>query len=621
MSATGGAFSSYSVTSGQSGDRLLALCLTIGLFVFCVAARDPAWWPVFVASGLLIGFFQWRLYVRDGLTLAGVALMAIGARLLLFNVPPVLSDDIYRYIWDGILVVDGINPYAFVPSSDELEAYRSLPIFAHLNSRDFYSVYPPVSQLVFAVGGLVARPDWMTGYYVIKGVIVALECTGLILLARTIPRRQTMLLALHPIILLAGAAQGHTDGMLVFFIGGAFIAWQRGRQLLAVVLVTLAGWVKLVPLLFIPLLLRRRPVAASVTAVITTALISIPFLEGYVFPHVAQSLDLYVRYFEFYAGPYYGLKQLLLEWTGDDWSKQLGPAFRTTFLLVLAGTYVVHLRWRTDPWRTALWISGAYLLLTTTIHPWYFTSILILIAVCGRYAAHWQWVALWSIGTYLLYVGGPYWIFVIVGWTGFGLILLLHGPSRLIDTLLSFRAEDKVRSVEDWLSDLGEQSTALDLGAGEGHVGRVVADKTGADVTLADIEPSSRHPDLKQIVYDGVVLPAADDTYDTVLLIFVLHHAADSEQVLREAVRVSRGHVIVVESVHRGAEEKKRFERIDRTVNRLRPGRSHSAFESHLDMRAAEEWEQMIERSGGRILDRRDRYRPWHRQALWLISV
>lgn len=620
MAATGGDVRLRLVASGQTSDRLLAAGLAAALAAFCLTAGQRQLWPVFVGSALLAGLLQWRLHARDGLTLAGIAVLAIGARLLLFSVPPVLSDDVYRYIWDGMLVVDGINPYAYVPSAAELAAYHDLAIFGELNSRDFYSVYPPVSQLVFAAGGLFARPDWLTGYYVIKGLITALEIAGLVVLARHLPRRQTMLLALHPVILIAGAAQGHTDGLLVLLLGSAFVAWRGGRRLLSVVLVTLAGWVKLVPLLFIPLTMRKRPLAVLAAAAVTTALVAAPFHEPYVIGHVAQSLDLYVRYFEFYTGSYYGVKQLLLELTGDDWSKQLGPAFRTAFLLVLAGLYVGHYRWRLDPWRTALWISGAYLLLTTTIHPWYFTALLILVAVNGRYSAHWQWAALWSIGTYLLYTGGPYWPFVIAGWSGFFVIAAATRLPDLTDLLLRIRAEEKYRDVRDWLSGIRPEDTVLDLGAGEGYVGRVVAERTGATVTLADVAPSSRVAGLHEIVYDGIALPSADESYDVVLLFYVLHHAAEPDAVLSEALRVTSGRVVVVESVHEGPAEKRRYEWIDRTVNRLRLGGRLADGHSIVDMKTPAEWKRMISDAGGRIVDRRERYWPWHRQAFFLIE-
>ncbi|NNF04335.1 MAG: methyltransferase domain-containing protein, partial [Rhodothermales bacterium] len=602
-------------------DRALSLALLGALAVFGIAARVPQWWPWFVTSALVVGLIQWRLYVRDGLTLGGIALFAIGARLLLFPIPPVLSDDMYRYIWDGILVVDGINPYAFVPLDGQLSEYHGLPVFEVLNSGEFHSVYPPVSQLVFAAGALVARQDWMTGYYVIKGIIVTLECAGLVLLTRVLPRRQLLLLSVHPVLLIAGAAQGHTDALLVFFLGSAFLAWRHDRTVWAVALITLAGWVKLVPLLFIPLFAPRRPRSVLTTAGVVTALVSVPFYETYVLGNVMHSLDLYVRYFEFYAGPYYAVKQLMLELTGDDWSKQLGPAFRTAFLIVVGAAWVAHFRWRLDPWKSALGVTGAYLLLSTTIHPWYFTGLLVLIAINGRYAAHWQWASIWSIGTYLLYVDGPYWSFVIVGWVGFLLLMIGDGRYGIVATALRLRAYEKVRSVREWLADIEPGSRVLDIGAGEGYVGMLIADQTGANVTLVETRRASRVKQLREIIYDGTTLEEPSDSYDVVVLFYVLHHAEHPDRVLSEAVRVSRDRVIIVESVHDGTQEKRRFERMDRIANRLRAGWNRTSFEEHLDMRTATEWEEMIQEAGGSIADSMHRYRPWHRQAFWLVRA
>ena len=64
--------------------------------------------------------------------------------------------------------------------------------------------------------------------------------------------------------------------------------------------------------------------------------------------NVAESLDLYVRYFEFNAGPYYAAKEFMRLWTGDDWSKQLGPLMRTLFLIGLPVIYAVDYRYQAD---------------------------------------------------------------------------------------------------------------------------------------------------------------------------------------------------------------------------------------------------------------------------------
>ena len=140
--------------------------------------------------------------------------------------------------------------------------------------------------------------------------------------------------------------------------------------------------------------------------------------------HVQSSLDLYARLFEFNAGLYYGVKQLFFEATGDDWSKQIGPVFRTLFLIGLPVLYVLDARYKWSLSRAFLVTLGFFLVMATTIHPWYLLSLLLLVALLRQPSWHWYWLGLVSIGTYLLYVGGPYWVFVILGWGGWLVVVI-----------------------------------------------------------------------------------------------------------------------------------------------------------------------------------------------------
>ena len=91
---------------------------------------------------------------------------ALVLRLAVFWLPPILSDDAYRYVWDGLVQAEGYNPYLHTPDSPELEALHDEPVYAELNSPDRYTVYPPVSQTRFpdrghllqsGVGGFLVR--------------------------------------------------------------------------------------------------------------------------------------------------------------------------------------------------------------------------------------------------------------------------------------------------------------------------------------------------------------------------------------------------------------------------------------------------------------------------------
>jgi len=95
------------------------------------------------------------------------------------------------------------------------------------------------------------------------------------------------------------------------------------------------------------------------------------------------------------------------------------------------------------------------------------------------------------------------------------------------------------------LAHLGREETILDMGAGDGHLARCLMNaRPGLQVTGVDIDPRPGAC-IPVVAYDGARLPFADHTFDVVLLSDVLHHALDPATLLREALRVTRGRVLI----------------------------------------------------------------------------
>ncbi|HSF30266.1 MAG TPA: hypothetical protein VLK82_07320, partial [Candidatus Tectomicrobia bacterium] len=68
---------------------------------------------------------------------------------VLWVTPGFLSDDIYRYSWDGMVQQAGINPYLYPPEAAELAFLRDDTIFPMINRKWALTLYPPGAQLFF----------------------------------------------------------------------------------------------------------------------------------------------------------------------------------------------------------------------------------------------------------------------------------------------------------------------------------------------------------------------------------------------------------------------------------------------------------------------------------------
>ena len=84
---------------------------------------------------------------------------AILFRIALLFSKPSLSDDIHRYIWEGYLQTEGVNPYSFAPQAPELVPLRN-DLWAAVNNKDASAIYPPLIQMIHAVAFMIFRGAW-----------------------------------------------------------------------------------------------------------------------------------------------------------------------------------------------------------------------------------------------------------------------------------------------------------------------------------------------------------------------------------------------------------------------------------------------------------------------------
>lgn len=375
----------------------------------------------FVACMLGAAWASWQIAKAEDLTLRHVVGLAILCRLALFPLLPTLSDDGYRYIWDGMLLVrEGINPYGFVPSDPALRGVHDEAIYALLNSPEYFSVYPPVSQAVFALGGMVYGAGWIASWYVIKAVLVLLEGIGIACLARVVDKRGVAMYALHPLAVVEIAGQGHTEGAFIGLLG--LCLWAVARHpVVSGFALAMAGWVKLFPLaLGAAFGANRRAWFGWAFALVAGGAFLLPD-EGW--RHVMQSVALYGGELDFYSAPFLLLKSGLYPLLGAEAGR-----WAAVSLSILWGGVLLAIMVTRDgsPGSVQSGLAlgiGAYAMLSPMQHPWNWLGVLYIIPLLHFKQSYW-WVATISGVTYLRYVGleAAYMATVAVGWGG-GLVL------------------------------------------------------------------------------------------------------------------------------------------------------------------------------------------------------
>lgn len=370
---------------------------------------------------LLLAFaaLWWGLRRLDGATdspsdvpVAGILAVAVVLRLLALPLTPGLSDDVYRYLWDGRVAASGSNPYLLTPDDESLAGLRD-DLWTKTGHREIATVYPPLALGMFA--GAAVLPEPLLAY---KLGLAGVDLAGCVLLLALARRRGNGLLALayvwNPLLVVEGAGMGHVDVLGASLVISCVWLLSVGRNAAAGGAAALAVLAKLVPLVALPLWWRKmrhrgqRIFAVCAAALLLPATIAVLLWTRGVPPGLVE----YALRWE-YNGPFYeplwrliGVLRLDLAASGvvhlvrvifggeveaTPWSTLYSYAYPQFLarLVLLAAAAVLWLRlWRRrqEPVQAAFGAFGAVLLMSPTFYPWYLIWILPWAALTGARA-------------------------------------------------------------------------------------------------------------------------------------------------------------------------------------------------------------------------------------------
>lgn len=280
----------------------------LGLFALLLAmsrrfvyGSDMLGRPIIAAAGVLVlagGFYLaavWavRRLAGGGRLLIWILVVGAGLRVLVFLSSPILEDDFYRYLWDGAVVAQGMNPYARAPAEsdpalDRLKSESGL-VGSRVNHSDLRTIYPPAAQGAFALAHWI-RP-WSLGAW--KLVLLAGDMAAAALLIVLLRRLQLPVVWIvvywwNPLIIKETFNSAHVDVLAVPFVLAALLLSMRRRSGWAAAALAVGVGVKLWPILLLPVILRpalRRPGRAAaallVFVALTAALFAPVFLAGF----------------------------------------------------------------------------------------------------------------------------------------------------------------------------------------------------------------------------------------------------------------------------------------------------------------------------------------------------
>jgi hypothetical protein len=324
--------------------------------------------PFWMAAAVMgVGFaLSWSLASIPRVLFWAVALLT---RLALLAMEP--GDDIWRYLWEGGIQLQGFSPYALPPDAAALEGLRT-PWWPQINHPDTTAIYPPLAQLLFRLHAAVAQQVLL---FKLSFVAADLAICGL--LAARFGAARTALYGWNPLVIYGISGGGHYDSwFLLPLVAGWLLAERdpppRGPRPQAWIDLLLGLSVAL-KWITLPLLIHRawnrwrtlrRPGPVLGTALLGLApllLGALVFCRGPACPLLPTG-STFMRHGR--------SAEWMPHWIGQlwPWTQQINAVHGLLLLVALAVLLGTTARLGVFAWRYLL----ALLLLSPVVHAWYF---------------------------------------------------------------------------------------------------------------------------------------------------------------------------------------------------------------------------------------------------------
>ena len=357
--------------------------------------------------------------------LKALAFIALMFRLLCLVSLPNLSQDFYRFIWDGRLIANGFNPYLLTPQSfveiyPDVISQSSLLLagMGELSAANF-SNYPPINQWLFLLAGWLS-PNSILGAVVILRLTIILADIGMFYVGKKLleylklPVYNIFFYLLNPFVIIELTGNLHFEGVMLFFLITGIYLLARQKWISASLTIGASIAVKLIPLLILPLFIRwfisQKTTYLKVVKLVTfyilimslVMLSFLPFLNVDLVANYTKTIGLWFQSFEFNASIYYLMRALGYYMSGYNQIALIGKIIAIGMILTAFLLSVIR---KNHDYKTLLttllFAFSIYFFTATTVHPWYIATLLILGVFTGyKFPLLWTFTIMLSYSAY-----------------------------------------------------------------------------------------------------------------------------------------------------------------------------------------------------------------------------
>ena len=359
-------------------------------------------------------FLLFLFIIKSDLNWKTLVFTTLLFRVIFLIITPNLSQDFYRFIWDGRLFLNGFNPYLYLPENF-LNPNYDLPNQAtelvkgmgELNA-SHYSNYPPLNQLCFMIAALFTNKS-IIGSIVVMRCLIILADVGVLYFGTKLLKtlhlnpKAIFIYLLNPLIIIELTGNLHFEGIMIFFlIWSLYLLHQNKWQLSGVIMACSIG-LKLLPLLFLPLYFKHLNFKKLVMFYAITGICVIglfmPFISENLIANYSKTIGLWFGTFEFNGSIYLLIREIGFMIKGYNIIGTVGKVTPILVILFVIALAIFRKNNKTKQLITAfLFALSFYLFTSTTVHPWY-VAMLLLLSVFTTY----RFPLIWSFTIILSY--------------------------------------------------------------------------------------------------------------------------------------------------------------------------------------------------------------------------
>ncbi len=352
-----------------------------------------------------------------------LAAIAIVFRLLLLFVIPNLSQDFYRFIWDGRMLYNGFNPYLYTPknlieqgTTTLAQAKQLFEGMGMLNA-SHYTNYPPFSQLCYFTAAIFGSKSIVISVFIMRSQIILADI-GIFYFGKKIlnqlklPLKNSFIYFLNPFVIIELTGNLHFEAVMAFFlIYCLYLLLVKNKWGLAAIALGFSISVKLITLLFLPvfiiyfipnLFIKKNWLSNNSKNILTylyfcfivigiNLILFAPFLSTQFITNFSKTISLWFQNFEFNASIYFIVRWIGYKIVGWNIIAKAGKILPLVAILTIAVFSFSRKNYKpTILIESMLFSITAYLLLSTTVHPWYLTIPLAL-SCFTKFKYMWIW--------------------------------------------------------------------------------------------------------------------------------------------------------------------------------------------------------------------------------------